>query len=381
MRRDTISVHGDWRFDPYTGSLEPPIHVSATYRFGEKPFTPRGRMLKYSREDNPTVHWLERHVALLEGSDDAVAFSSGMAAIAATILGFAGRGARILMPREVYGVTRALAEKLASRLGASLVLAGPPWDEFLEEASRADLVMVETITNPLLHVPPLDEIVRIVSEKGGMLVVDNTFATPVLLRPLELGADIVIHSATKYLSGHNDVVAGIAAGASHRIEVVWEWRKVLGSQLGPFEAYLALRGLKTIHLRVRRHCENARAVAEYLEDHPRVTRVYYPGLPSHPDHSTARRLLAGGYGGVVSFEVRGGGEEALRVMSRVRLIRPAPSLGAPSTLIIHPASSSHRDLPPAERLRLGITDGLLRVAVGLEDPEDIVEDLSRALAG
>ncbi len=381
MGRGTQSVHGGWEGDIYTGALEPPIYLSATYRFGDKPFAPRGRMLKYSREDNPTVYWLERHVARLEGGEDGLTFSSGMAAIAAVLMGFAGRGARVVMPREVYGVTRVLARELSYRLGFTLRLAGPPWEEFLEEAASADLVFAETITNPLLHTPPLDILVKVAGEAGALLVVDNTFATPILFRPLELGADLVIHSATKYLSGHNDVVAGVAAGPANYVNLLWGWRRILGSQPGAFEAYLVLRGLRTLHLRVRRHCENAKVVAEYLEDHPRVSRVYYPGLPSHPDHSTARRLLDGGYGGVVSFEVRGGGPEALRVLSRVRLIRPAPSLGVPSTLIIHPASSSHRDLPLSERLRLGISDGLLRLSVGLEDPEDIVEDLSQALSG
>jgi cystathionine gamma-synthase len=366
-------------------AVVPPVYRTAIYRF-PNPEGPRlrGRPVKYSREENPTVYLLERVLAALEEGEDALAFSSGMAAISTTILALLEPGSRVVVSREAYGATLSLLNMLR-RWGLEVVPAGPDTEEIAYEASRkgTSLVLVETITNPLVRVIDVPEVVKAARESGATVVVDNTFATPVLFQPLRYGADLVVHSLTKYIAGHNDVVGGAVVGPYKLVsETLWQARKLLGTMMDPEQAYLVIRGAKTLELRMERHCRNAMHVAEHLADHPKVVEVYYPGLPGSPSRTeAAEKLLPPGmYGGVVSFRIRGGRDEVHRFMARLKLVRPSPSLGGTESIISYPVESSHSTLPPEERRRLGITEDLVRLSVGLEDPNDIVEDLDQALA-
>ena len=385
-RRATGGVWGGWRpdMDPRFEPVVPPLYLSAIFRHPpgiEHEMPPVGD-LKYSRENNPTVLMAEEAFRSYEGGEWALGFNSGMSALATVLLYLIPRSSTITLMRLTYAPTRLLFERICKLTGRSLRIAGPPWEELVEVSMKSDVVVVESMANPTLRVPPLRELYSICRERGCMVVVDNTFATPALYRPLEEGADIVIESATKYIAGHNDVVAGVAAGKGRRAyEELWDLRRLLGTQMQPFEAYMAWRGLKTLHVRMEHVSKKAMAIAEWLEDHPAVERVYYPGLPSHPDHEEARRLFNGMYGGVVSFEVRGGEEAALRVLERLKVISPSPSFGGTESVISYPAWSSHRALSPEERSRLGVTPGLLRLSVGMEDLDDLIEDLDAALSG
>ncbi|MCE4613356.1 MAG: aminotransferase class I/II-fold pyridoxal phosphate-dependent enzyme [Desulfurococcales archaeon] len=384
----TRSVWGSW----YPGEDEkyepiiPPIYVSTVFRHppGIGRLLPRLGDLKYSRENNPTVMLLEATLCGLEEASWCLCFNSGMAALSSVLFSFlySGRTRRVTVMRLVYAPTRLLVERVASMSGASYNVAGPPWDELLEAASRSDVIIVETMANPTLRVPPLRELYGLCRESGCKVVVDNTFASPAIYRPVSEGGHVVVESLTKYIVGHNDAIGGLVATNSREIaEETYTWRSLLGGIARPIDAYLTLRGLKTLKLRMERVSRTAKEVAEWLEDHPKVSRVYYPGLPSHPDHETARSLFNGMYGGVVSFEVKDGQEGALRVIDRVKTIVPSPSFGATESLLSYPEWSSHRELPENERRSLGITPGLLRLSVGLEDPEDLIEDLSQALGG
>ena len=322
---------------------------------------------------------MERALSKLEGTEDALCFSSGMAAIAAVYLSLLKGGDKLLLPMEAYGTTIQLARNL-SKFGVSVETAWPSAERIVEAIDRSTkLVLIETITNPLLRVIDVPMVAARCREVGATFVVDNTFATPVLYKPLQDGADFVIHSATKYLSGHNDVVAGTAAGGRKEIKELWDWRRKLGTILSPIDAYLTLRGLKTLELRVRRHCESAQAVAEFLKEHPKVKQVRYPGLPDDEGYSVAKRLLKGGFGGMVSFRVRGGRREVLKLMKSLKVVKPAPSLGGPESLLSYPVISAAATMSEEERVKLGITEELLRLSVGLEDLHDIIEDLDRAL--
>lgn len=380
-RGTSTGIIASWlpRDDPVAGSIVPPVYVSAVYEHpGEKLLEPEVGDLKYSRENNPTVMLLEDAMACAEGSDWSLAFNSGMAAIASTIMALARPGLRLAAPRLLYGATRSLLIDLSLRLGFSLELAGPPWDEFLHEADKADLVLVETVGNPTLRVPPLRDVYKTCQDRGCRVIVDNTFASPVAYKPVPDGAFLAVESTTKYIAGHNDTVGGIVAGFDERVrEWLWRWRKNLGTIMQPLEAYLTLRGAKTLEARFKALSANATRVAEWLSTHPKVSRVYYPGLESHPDYQNARSLLEEGlYGAVVSFEVSG---DAVSLVRNLRLVRRSPSLGGVETLASVPYISSHRGLPEEERESLGITRGLVRLSVGLEDIEDIIGDLEQAL--
>jgi len=351
-----------------------PIYQSAIFKhpFGNEI---RGRELKYSREDNPTVYLLERKMQALEGTGDCLAFASGMAAISTLFLGTLGKGDEIVTSKEIYGATLVLLRSFEKfGLKVKCVLNG----EIIRAISKdTKIVFVESITNPTLGVPDIPTIVKRSREVGAMVAVDNTFATPVNFKPIEVGADLVIESATKYLGGHNDVIGGVLAGPKETLSMLWEWRRNLGGSLDPFAAYLIIRGLKTLRLRVAEHNRSAQLIAEWLEKHPTVKKVHYPGLRSSHYHERASQLM-GGFGGVVSFEV-GNGEKAMRLLRSLSFIKTAPSLGGAETLITHPVSSSHKSIGVDERRELGITDGLLRLSVGLEEPEDILADLEGAL--
>uniref|UniRef100_A0A7J3UZR9 Cystathionine gamma-synthase family protein n=1 Tax=Candidatus Methanosuratincola petrocarbonis (ex Vanwonterghem et al. 2016) TaxID=1867261 RepID=A0A7J3UZR9_9CREN len=336
----------------------------------------RGRDLKYSREDNPTVNLLERKMAALESGEDCLAFSSGMAAISTLLLSLTRQGDTIVTSKEVYGASLILMrslEKFGIRVKCVLndKLEG-------EIGSETKLVFVESITNPTLNVPDVKGIAEACRRNGAILVVDNTFATPINFRPIEAGAKFVVHSATKYLGGHNDAIAGVLIGPKEGIDNAWEWRRNLGGSLDPFAAYLVIRGLKTLKLRVEEQNRKAQLIAEFLEQHQKVKKVHYPGLESSPNHERAKELMRG-FGGVVSFELENM-ESAMRFLGGLKLIKTAPSLGGAETLVTHPVSSSHKNISPEERRELGITDGLVRLSVGLEDTEDLIADLEEALA-
>ena len=355
--------------------LMPPIHLSVTYTYDVEGLL-EGGWTGYSRESNPTVEELEARLAALEGARWALAFNSGMAAITGLLLGVA-RGRRIILERLTYGSTRLLPPLL----GLEARLAGPPWDELLHEADSCSggVVFVESMGNPTLRIPPLEELVGIASERGCLLVVDNTMATPAALKPLKLGAALVVESLTKYVVGHNDALGGSLAGLDPGLRApIWEARRLTGTILQPFEAYLAIRGLETLEARYRLQSATALEVARWLEESGLVERVYYPCLESHPDHARAQRLLGGLCGGVLSFDV-GTRERALEALSRLRLVKPSASFGATKPMAAYPYASSHRSLPEEEKKRLGITPGLIRLSVGMASPQEIIGDLERAL--
>ncbi len=339
----------------------------------------------YSRYANPTTNSFEEAVAALEEADTAVAFGSGMAALHAALIALEVRaGDCVLAARDLYGATHTLLQSILTPLGLrveTMPMADPAavGQRCREQGVR--VVLLETISNPLLHVADVPAIVAAARAAGALVVVDNTFATPYLCRPLAWGADAVVHSVTKYLAGHGDVTAGVVCAGDELATPLRMTLRLVGAVLSPFESWLALRGLKTMPLRMRQHCAGAAAVAVWLGEQPQVARVYYPGLACHPDHAIAERLFAGrGYGGVVAFDlVDASREAAFNFLRKIRLVLPATTLGDVYSLALYPAMSSHRGLSPAARQAAGIGDGLLRLAVGIEDVEDILADLAQAL--
>ena len=368
--------------------ISTPIHLSTTFSHENVERTDRvlgGEEPGYSygRYGNPTVTAFELAVAALEGRGRAFAFASGMAAMHAALMAAEiGEGATVLAAEQLYGSTATLLVQIFAASGTEVrfVDACDPSavEEKVEELSpRA--VVIETISNPLLRVADVPQVAKVARAAGSTLIVDATFGTPYLQRPLELGADIVVHSATKYLSGHGDLTAGAVACGPPYDAAVEGIRKLAGGVLGPFEAWLAHRGLKTLPLRMDRQCNNARQIAGRLASHPRVAKVNHPSLAGHPDHETARRVLSD-TGGLVSFELAEGGREAaFTFLNALELCVKAPSLGDIYTLAIHPATSSHRELSPARRERLGVRETLLRLSAGIEHPEDIAADIEQAL--
>lgn len=343
----------------------------------------------YSRFSGPTLVAFEQAVASLESAPAAQAyalgFASGMAALHAALLAAGARqGESVVAALDLYGATYALLTGLLSTLGVQTHLVDVSdlavVDALLQE-TRPRLLLVETISNPLLKVADVPRLAEIAHRSGALLLVDNTFASPYLFNPLSAGADYVIHSATKYLAGHGDVLAGVVVTTAENRLRLFELNKLLGATLGPFEAWLALRGLKTLPLRMNRQCENAARIASWLSSHPRIGRLNYPGLPAHPQHTLASGLFAGrGFGGMLSFEIIGAGKkEIFRFMERLQLCLPATTLGDIYTLVLHPATSSHRTLTPLERQRVGIADNLVRLSAGIEAVEDILADLQQAL--
>ncbi|MEV5324352.1 trans-sulfuration enzyme family protein [Nonomuraea fastidiosa] len=336
----------------------------------------------YGRYSNPTVRSLEQAVAGLEGGAAAVATGSGMGAINTVLLGLLKPGDHLVAQNSLYGGTAAMLNELIDRFGIEVTYVAENDPAALRAAVRPQtrLVYLETISNPMTLVADLPGMCAVARELGILSVVDNTFASPLLCRPIEHGADIVVHSSTKYLGGHSDIVGGIAVFADAALyERVWHFAIELGASPDPFAAWLTLRGMQTLALRMERHCSNALHLATRLQEHPAVTAVHYPGLASHPSHELAGKLLSG-CGGVFSFDLAGGREAGERFMSSVRLALLAPSLGGVETLVLHPATTSHRALSAEELRRCGIGEGTVRVAVGIEHPEDLWADLARALA-
>lgn len=376
-------------YDPATaqGALTPPIYMTSTYALGS---TEEGAALFrgeregyiYGRTKNPTQALLETRLADLEGAEEGLALASGMAAISATLQTLCQAGDRIVADRILYGNTFALLSKGLSRFGISTEFVDFTDAAAVEAAlsAPAKLVYFETPANPNLRVIDIARISTLARAAGALTVVDNTFATPVLQRPIALGADLVVHSATKYLGGHGDLLAGIVVGPAALIAEIrgHGLRFLTGATISPLTAFLILRGLKTLELRLAQHVRSATAVAQLLQDHPAVARLYYPGLPSHPQHEVAARQMSGG-GGLVAFELKGGFAAGVGFMDRVTLAQRAVSLGDAETLVQHPASMTHAAYGAEERARHGIPDGLVRLSIGLETTGDILDDIAAAL--
>jgi cystathionine gamma-synthase/methionine-gamma-lyase len=339
----------------------------------------------YPRYGSPTVLAFEQAMAILEGAQDAVAFASGMAAVHAALLSAGVRaGTSVVAAADLYGATYALLDQALTSLGVTVRFVDIT--DLDQVASALELeqpvaLLCEIISNPLMKVPDVPALARLAQSIGAALIVDSTFASSYLFRPLEHGADYALHSATKYLGGHGDLMAGVVACSGQRGLDLRERQKLLGANLGPQEAWLALRGLKTLPLRMREHCANAQAVAAWLAGREDVDGVHYPGLPHHPQHALAQQLFDGrGFGGMLSFELRGAGQpEVFRFMEALELVLPATTLGDVYSLTLYPAHSSHRQVGPEVRASLGIKDSLVRLSVGIEDPDDIIADLAQAL--
>jgi cystathionine beta-lyase/cystathionine gamma-synthase len=367
-----------------------PIYPSVTYCYDSMKdldgvFAGSHQGYVYARYGNPTVTALEEAVATLEDGETALAFASGMAAIHAALLAVGARaGSAVVAAQDVYGATYALLDQLMRSQGVMVRFVDiTNLDQVRAACAELEPValLVETISNPLLKVADLPTLADVAHSYGASLLVDNTFATPCLLQPLKAGADVVIHSTTKYLGGHGDVLSGVVVTSAARRADLFEIIKMTGANLGPQEAWLVLRGIRTLPLRMRQHCENTLAVAHWLQEHPRVSQVYYPGLPSHPQHELAKQLFDGqGFGGIVSFELAGADQALVfRFFETLQLCLPATTLGDVCTLLLYPPHSSHRALSPEERARIGIGDGLVRMSVGIEAVADILSDLEQAL--
>jgi cystathionine beta-lyase/cystathionine gamma-synthase len=379
MRFDTRAIHAAQDADPATGALIPPICQTSTF-VQESPGVHRG--YDYSRTNNPTRRMLERVLADLEGGAHAAAFASGLAAENAVLQALLRPGDHVLTTEDLYGGTFRLLEAVWRPLGIEWTGLDLDDDAAFERAVRPGtrLVWVESPTNPRLRVCDLAAIAARARRHGLITVVDNTFASPVNQRPLELGADLVVHSVTKYLSGHSDVIQGAVIARDERwFQPVKFLQNATGAVPSPFDCWLTLRGLKTLGLRVERHNANAQRVAGFLEGREEVARVHYPGLPSHSGHAVARRQMSG-FGGVVSLELAAAGtEEVRRFVSTRRFFKLGESLGGVKSLICHPATMTHASIPAAERARRGLSDGLVRLSVGIEDAADLIEDLEEGL--
>ncbi|GBC86362.1 L-methionine gamma-lyase [bacterium HR12] len=363
-----------------------PIYQTSTFRFRTseeyaETIAFRRPGFTYTRGyGNPTLEAFERAMAELEGTDAALSFASGMAAIHTVVTTFARAGDRILASRELYGGTYSLFTTVLPRYGIEVELVDPHDPAAVARAlPGAALFYVETISNPTVGVADLPVLAAACREAGVVSVVDNTFASPYLCAPAEHGFDVVLHSATKYLGGHHDLIGGVACASADHVAALRATVIETGGTMAPLEAWLCLRGLATLELRMRRHSESAQRVAERLAAHPKVERVHYPGLPSHPHHAVAERLLPKGFGGVVAFEVRGGVEAGMRFCDALELVWIAASLGGTHSLVGHAASTTHRQLDPEARRAAGIADGLVRLSIGLEDVEDLLADVERAL--
>ncbi len=375
---ETRVIHAGETTDAATGAVMPPIVTSTTFEW-EALGQPREHI--YTRSSNPTRDALERCVAELESGVRGLAYASGQAATAG-ILDLLDAGSHVIAPLDFYGGTRRLFDQVRRRIsGLALTFVDMTDANAVEAALRptTKLIWIETPTNPLLKITDIAAVVAIARKHKVLTCVDNTFATPCYQRPLELGVDIVMHSATKYLGGHSDVLGGInVVGEAELGKQLHLLRSASGGVLGPFDSYLVLRGIKTLALRMERHCANALAVAKHLEKHPRVSRVYYPGLPAHPQHALARKQMPG-FGGVVCFEIKGDASTVGGFLNRLQVFTVAESLGAVESLAGQPATMSHSSVPAEERRKMGINETLVRLSVGIEGLQDLLADLDQAL--
>jgi len=366
--------------------VAPPLVQTSSFAVGsmedmDRLFEPGESGYVYSRLANPTVAALEAAVADLEGAEQGMAFTSGMAAVHAAATGLLSAGDHVVAPASVYGGSYALFAQILPRFGIETTFVQnrdlDAWQAALRDTTR--VLWAETLSNPTLEVVDLRALAELAHKNNARLVVDSTFATPYLNRPLELGADVVVHSASKYLGGHGDLLGGLILSDASAMNEIRPHAVEVGGGMAPFVAWLVLRGLKTLSLRMQRHCSSALQIARALQDHDQVTRVFYPGLAGHPDHARAAAVLEHGFGGMVSIEVQGGLPQAKSVMDKLQIFLRAGSLGDAHSLALLPALTSHRKLGPEALAKAGISDGLIRLSVGLEDPEDLIEDLREAL--
>ena len=377
MKFDTKVVRAGIEPDPTTGAIVPPIYQTATYVLPE---VGRDLGFDYTRSANPTRGILENNLATIEGGRFGTCFSSGMSAVD-SVLKLLKKGDHVVCSDDVYGGVSRHFNNILVNYGLTFTYVDSSNPENVENAitSETKLFWIETPTNPLLKITDLNAISKIAKKHRILFGVDSTFATPVFLRPFEFGADIVMHSTTKYISGHNQIIGGIIITNDEEIHERMKFvQKTIGAVPSPFDCWLTLIGAKTLHLRMERHASNAQAVAEFLESHPQVEKITYPGLKSHPQYGVAKEQMDG-FSGMISFELKGGIPAGTTVMNNVKLCSLAESLGAVETMITHPASMTHMDVPAEERHARGLTDGLVRISVGIEDPEDIIDDLKQAL--
>lgn len=373
----TDAIHVGQEPDPTTGAIIVPIYQTSTFVQEE---LGKHKGYEYARTGNPTRTALEKNLACLEGGRFAFAFASGMAAIN-VVMSLFKTGDHIVAGHNLYGGTFRLFERVLKDFGLKFSYANTCRPEEVNKAIQTStrMLFIETPTNPVMEITDLEATARLAHERGVLLAVDNTFMSPYFQRPLGLGADVVVHSTTKYLNGHSDGVGGAVIlndpALAERLKFL---QNAAGAVLGPFDCWLVLRGVKTLAVRMRQHNENGMAIARFLAQHPKVKHVHYPGLPSHPQHELAKKQMSG-FGGMLSFET-GSLENARTVLKSVRLCSLAESLGGVETLISHPASMTHASIPAQERDRIGITDGLVRISVGIEDVEDLIADLEQALA-
>ena len=377
MKFDTKIVRAGIEPDPTTGAIVPPIYQTATYVLPE---VGRDLGFDYTRSANPTREILENNLATIEGGRFGTCFSSGMSAVD-SVLKLLKKGDHVVCSDDVYGGVSRHFNNILVNYGLTFTYVDSSNPENVENAIRSEtkLFWIETPTNPLLKITDLNAISKIAKKHQILFGVDSTFATPVFLRPFEFGADIVMHSTTKYISGHNQIIGGIIITNDEEIQERMKFvQKTIGAVPSPFDCWLTLLGVKTLHLRMHRHASNAQAVAEFLESHPQIEKITYPGLKSHPQYGVAKEQMDG-FSGMISFELEGGIPAGTTVMNNVKLCSLAESLGAVETMITHPASMTHVDVPAEERHARGLTDGLVRISVGIEDPDDIIDDLKQAL--
>jgi len=376
MGFSTDAIHAGQTPDPSTGAIMPPIYQTSTY---VQDGLGRHKGYEYARTQNPTRHALERNLAALEGGKSAFAFASGLAAIA-TVMELLSAGDHVIVTDNVYGGTFRLADKVWKRFGLEFDFVDTSKVDVVEKTIRPNtrLLLLESPTNPVLTLCDIDALCRLAHGRGIRVAVDNTFMSPYFQRPLQLGADLVLHSTTKYLNGHSDMVGGVVVvNDSDLAERLGFLQNAAGAVPGPMDCWLVLRGIKTLALRMQAHDRNARALAAKLAGNPRVQKIYYPGLPTHPQHALACRQ-ASGFGGIVSIDL-GGIDAARTFMEALRIFALAESLGGVESLVCHPATMTHASVPAEDRATLGITDGLVRLSVGVEDYEDLERDVESAL--
>ena len=385
MKDSTRSVHEAEPFDEETGSITTPIYETSTFGFNKAEQVPMAvagqKGYFYSRYDNPTVMRLERKLAAFEHGEDGAAFSSGMAAIATAILSFLRKGSHVLGIRDLYGGTYGLMRDILPEMGFSTNLVETTDFGALERGVRKNtkIILIETPTNPTLKLVDIRRSAKLAHESGALLMVDSTFASPINQNPIDLGADVVLHSLTKYINGHADLIAGAAVASRENVHRIKMTRRVFGGTLDPIPAWLVLRGMKTMALRVRQQNATALVLAEFLSTHRKVARVHYPGLKAHPQHRLAVRQMKG-FGGMLSFEINGTERDAMKFAESLKVATLAASLGGVETLVSQPHSMTHTQLSAKERAETGIPETLVRVSVGIEDADDLVDDFRRALA-
>lgn len=378
MKFNTKTIHGGQQHDPAYGAVMPPIYQTSTYAQS----TPGGHKgYEYSRTHNPTRNALENALASIENGKHGLAFGSGLAAIDAVIK-LLKPGDEVISTNDLYGGTYRLFTKIFESFGVKFHFIGmenaAKVEEFVNENTK--LIWVETPTNPMMNIIDIKAMATVAKKHKLLLAVDNTFATPYLQRPLDLGADIVMHSATKYIGGHSDLVMGALIVKDDALaEKLYFIQNASGAVCGPQDSFLALRGIKTLHIRMQRHCENGEAIAKYLKNHPKIEKVYWPGFEEHPNHQVAKEQMDG-FGGMISFVTKGNDyNEAIKIVENLKIFTLAESLGGVESLAGHPASMTHASIPKEEREKTGVVDALIRLSVGIEDVDDLIEDLNQAI--